>query len=81
MVTHHPDELGAQLRRERLDQASELAVCRRFALIGQIAGEDDRIGTKAGLVQLFEQFAQPVVGVHRPVEPTIPPDEMSVADM
>ncbi len=24
VVTHHPDELGAQLRRERLDQARSL---------------------------------------------------------
>ncbi|MFW3113152.1 hypothetical protein MHAE_05187 [Mycobacterium haemophilum DSM 44634] len=80
MVAHHPEEFGIQLGRERLNQASELSVCFRLALIGQIAGKDDCVGTQSGALQLLEQLAEPAVGVDRPVERAVR-NEMCVADV
>jgi len=81
VVAHHPDELGIQLGGERFNEASKLSVCLRLARIGQIAGENDRVGAQAGVCQLLEQLAKPAIGIYRPVERGVAPDEMRIADV
>ena len=43
MVAHHPDDLGAHLGGHRLDELAEPGVRRGLGLVGEVAGEDQRL--------------------------------------
>ena len=43
MVAHHPDHLGAEPPAARLDQLAQPGVRRRLGLVGEVAGEHQRL--------------------------------------
>ena len=81
VVAHHPDHLGAEAGGGRLDDVAEAGVGIRFALVGEIAGEDDGLRAAARGLQVGEDVAQMRLAVDGSVE--LPPagQQVRVADV
>ena len=64
VVAHHPHHLSAHLGRGRLDELAQPRVRRRLGAVGQVAGEDQRLGRGAHPAQPLEGEHQAGLGIH-----------------
>ena len=56
VVAHHPDDLRAEALGHRLDDARAARVGVGLAVVGEVAGEDQRIGSSLGSLEPLKQL-------------------------
>jgi hypothetical protein len=81
MVAHAPHDPRPEPLGDRLGKRREFGVGGGLALIGQISGEDDRLGTSPGALEGFEHLAELRDAVDAVVQTTLPRQEVGVADV
>ncbi|BEK85229.1 hypothetical protein NSK11_contig00072-0005 [Nocardia seriolae] len=81
VVARDPHHGRADALGPRLDQIPQLAVCARFALVGEIAGEHDGGRRDAAGLGLPQQRGQPRLGVDGTVELGVGGDQVGVAEV
>jgi hypothetical protein len=81
VVAHHPEQFGAHALRGRLDDAAQLRVGVRLALVGEIAGDDDGVGSTAGRLDVTDQPFDVLGTIHTAVEAIAVCEQVSVAEV
>ena len=81
MVAGDPDHRRAQARGDRLDRGTEGGVCLGLAEIGQVAREDDRVGTDAEGLDRLEGPPQVRRGVVATTERHVFRKQVGVAEV
>ena len=72
VITHPPHDLGAEPLGDRLGERREFCVGGGLAAVGEISGEDDRLGTPPGSLERLEHLAELGDTVDAVVQATLP---------
>ena len=81
MVAHDPDDLRAHPGGDRFHDRAQPGVRLRFALVREVAREDERLRTDVGPFELAQRPLEVRLGVDRVVELAVPTEEVGVADV
>ena len=81
VVAHHPDHLRAELGSGRLDQLAQPRVGVRLGLVGEVAGEHQRLGHRVEPGQPLERHPQSVLGLDDAVLPHAAGEQVDVAQV
>lgn len=81
VIAHDPDHPSTEARGGGLHDAAQCAIRLGFALVGEIAGHDDRLRSALRALQLVEELAQVLGAVDGIVELAVTTQQVSVAEM
>ncbi|MDQ1121641.1 hypothetical protein QE412_000214 [Microbacterium trichothecenolyticum] len=81
MVAHDPDDACVEALGKRLDERAHAVVGVGFAEVGEVAGEDQGVGTHAGRVDGLDRSGQVRLGVDAVVERSTSRPKVGVAQV
>ena len=81
MVAHHPDRLGADRGRCGLDDLAQPEVRLRLGLVGQVAGEDQRLRHRVEAAEPGEGELETGLGVDDAVLQRVVGEQVGIAEV